>query len=224
VIYDELSLWDAPKWCTGFSENPVFMHLLEHPFFLCHRNQRIIQASPTVLGRQGHPAAEPRTASSPESGRDQRGGFGGGPRAARSPAGPDAGKAVPLGCQRTIGQPPGSGAGGDLPVSFLPGSGGHQLACRAGAAPAVVARKVWGGSRTERRARTQQILASLLATCHQRNHPTQAALIGLLCSAELRPLDLTAADLPPPRLPPARRPLRNLTVHVGHARRTVARR
>ena len=46
MIYDELSLWDAPKWCTGFSENPVFMHLLEHPFFFRHRNQRIIQASP----------------------------------------------------------------------------------------------------------------------------------------------------------------------------------
>ena len=36
MIYDKLSLWDAPKWCTGFSENPVFMHLLEHPFFFRH--------------------------------------------------------------------------------------------------------------------------------------------------------------------------------------------
>lgn len=36
MIYDELSLWDAPKWCAGFSENPVFKHLLEHPFFFCH--------------------------------------------------------------------------------------------------------------------------------------------------------------------------------------------
>jgi hypothetical protein len=44
VIYDELSLLDAPKWCTGFSQNPVLKHLLEHPFFFRHKIQRIIQA------------------------------------------------------------------------------------------------------------------------------------------------------------------------------------
>ena len=44
MIYDSCHFRDAPKWCTGFSENPVFMHLLEHPFFFRHQNQRIIQA------------------------------------------------------------------------------------------------------------------------------------------------------------------------------------
>jgi hypothetical protein len=33
-----LSLSDAPKWCSGFSENPVFKHLLEHPFFFRQQN------------------------------------------------------------------------------------------------------------------------------------------------------------------------------------------
>lgn len=88
--------------------------------------------------------------------------------------------------------------------------------------PAVVARKVWGGSRTEQGAQTQQILASLLATCRQRNHPIQAALIGLLCSPEPRSLDFSAADLPPPRRHAVRCQFRNLTVQVGRARRLVA--
>lgn len=90
--------------------------------------------------------------------------------------------------------------------------------------PAVVAGRVWGGSRTERGAQTPQILVSLLATCGQRNHPVQTALIGLLCSPQPRSLDLSAADLPPPLRQAARRPLRNLTTHVGPARRIVARR
>jgi len=33
--------------------------------------------------------------------------------------------------------------------------------------PAVVARKTWGGNRTENGAKTQQILISILATCRQ---------------------------------------------------------
>jgi hypothetical protein len=43
-----------------------------------------------------------------------------------------------------------------------------------------------------------QILVSLLATSRRRNHPVQAALIGVLCSPKPRSLDLSAADLPPP--------------------------
>ena len=30
---------DAPKRCAGFSENPVFMHFLEHPFFFGQHNR-----------------------------------------------------------------------------------------------------------------------------------------------------------------------------------------
>jgi hypothetical protein len=37
--YTECHVWDAPKRCAGFSENPVFMHLLEHPFFFRQQNQ-----------------------------------------------------------------------------------------------------------------------------------------------------------------------------------------
>jgi len=68
----------------------------------------------------------------------------------------------------------------------------------------VVARKVWGGNRTPRGAHTQEILVSLLATCRQQHHCAQTVLIGLLCSPEPQKLDLTAADLPPPRLPAIR--------------------
>lgn len=67
--------------------------------------------------------------------------------------------------------------------------------------PAVVARKVWGGNRTPVGAHTQEILPSVLQTCHQKNHSAQAVLIELLCSPEPQKLELTAADLPPPRLP-----------------------
>jgi hypothetical protein len=52
VIY-ELSPLDAPKWCSGFSENPMFMHLLEHPFVFRHQNQRIIQANALKLSKKG---------------------------------------------------------------------------------------------------------------------------------------------------------------------------
>lgn len=67
--------------------------------------------------------------------------------------------------------------------------------------PAVVARKVWGGNRTPVGAHTQEILTSVLQTCRQKNHSAQAVLIELLCSPQPQRLDLTAADLPPPRLP-----------------------
>jgi transposase len=90
--------------------------------------------------------------------------------------------------------------------------------------PAVVARKVWGGSRTEQGAKTQQILVSLLATCRQQNHPAQAPLVSLLCSPQPRSLDLSAADLPPPRRHATRRQSRNPMAHVGRARRIVERR
>ena len=35
--YTRCHVWDAPKRCTGFSENPMFMHFFEHP---CSRNSQ----------------------------------------------------------------------------------------------------------------------------------------------------------------------------------------
>lgn len=48
--------------------------------------------------------------------------------------------------------------------------------------PAVVNRKVWGGNRTWRGARTQQIVASLLRTCRQQRRDVRDVLTPLLCS------------------------------------------
>lgn len=49
--------------------------------------------------------------------------------------------------------------------------------------PAVVNRKVWGGNRTSAGARTQEVLASLLRTCHQQARDPTPILIELLRSA-----------------------------------------
>jgi transposase len=48
--------------------------------------------------------------------------------------------------------------------------------------PAVVNRKVWGGNSTPAGAHTQEILASLLRTCHQQARDPTPILIGLLRS------------------------------------------
>jgi transposase len=48
--------------------------------------------------------------------------------------------------------------------------------------PAVVARKVWGGNRTPQGAHTQEILTSVLQTCHQQKRPAAALLVGMLCA------------------------------------------
>ena len=52
TVEGESQLWytlcqvmGAPKGNAGFSENPVFINLLEHPFFFGEKIQRIIQAS-----------------------------------------------------------------------------------------------------------------------------------------------------------------------------------
>src|SRR5579875_2882016 len=48
--------------------------------------------------------------------------------------------------------------------------------------PAVVNRKVWGGNCTPAGAHTQEVLASLLRTCHQQARDPTPILIELLCS------------------------------------------
>jgi transposase len=48
--------------------------------------------------------------------------------------------------------------------------------------PSVVARKVWGGSRTPAGARTQSVLLSVIQTCRQHGHTASPAFMRLLCS------------------------------------------
>ena len=70
--------------------------------------------------------------------------------------------------------------------------------------PAVVARKVWGGNRTDRGAHTQEILISILQTCRQQQRPALPLLIELLCSPKPKRLELARLDRPPPRRPALR--------------------
>lgn len=56
--------------------------------------------------------------------------------------------------------------------------------------PAVVARKTWGGNRTENGAKTQQILISLLATCRQQGKDSFEQIIELFLSPIPIVLDL----------------------------------
>ena len=56
--------------------------------------------------------------------------------------------------------------------------------------PAVVARKTWGGNRTENGAKTQQILISLLTTCRQQGKDSFARIAKLLFSPTPIVLDL----------------------------------
>ncbi|MBI4875826.1 MAG: IS66 family transposase [Acidobacteria bacterium] len=63
--------------------------------------------------------------------------------------------------------------------------------------PAVIARKVWGGNRTRSGAQTQQILASVLATCRQQGKDAFPRLVGLLRAPRAMILDL-APSRPPP--------------------------
>lgn len=58
--------------------------------------------------------------------------------------------------------------------------------------PAVVARKVWGGNRTPAGARTQEILMSVLRTCHQRAREPLPLLTQLLCSPRPPIIDFSA--------------------------------
>jgi transposase len=65
--------------------------------------------------------------------------------------------------------------------------------------PAVVTRKVWGGNRTWAGARTQQILASVLRTCHQQGSDPLAMFAQMLHQDQ--PTSLVPAILGPTRPP-----------------------
>jgi len=56
--------------------------------------------------------------------------------------------------------------------------------------PAVVARKTWGGNRTENGAKTQQILISILTTCHQQGKDSFDRIAKLFFSPTPIVLDL----------------------------------
>lgn len=57
--------------------------------------------------------------------------------------------------------------------------------------PMVVTRKVWGGNRTTRGARTQSVLVSILQTCRQQLRSASSFLQTLVCSSQPEILDLT---------------------------------
>jgi transposase len=61
----------------------------------------------------------------------------------------------------------------------------------------VVARKTWGGNRTWKGARTQQILASVLRTCRQQGKDAFQQLVSLLHSPQPMLLDLAPASPSP---------------------------
>lgn len=56
--------------------------------------------------------------------------------------------------------------------------------------PAVIARKVWGGDRTATGARTQQILASILASCRQQGKDAFGRIVRLLRAPRAEILDI----------------------------------
>lgn len=75
---------------------------------------------------------------------------------------------------------------------YCPGIEATNNAAERALRPAVVARKTWGGNRTESGARTQQILISLLATCRQQGKDSFAQIIELFLSPIPIVLDLIA--------------------------------
>lgn len=58
----------------------------------------------------------------------------------------------------------------------------------------VIARKVWGGNRTARGARTQSVLLSVMRTCRQQQRPVVAVLMTLLQQRQPVTLELVASD------------------------------
>jgi transposase len=63
--------------------------------------------------------------------------------------------------------------------------------------PAVIARKTWGGNRTQAGAQTQKILASILRTCWQQGKNTFSRLTDLMRSPTEVILDIVPASLSP---------------------------
>jgi transposase len=62
--------------------------------------------------------------------------------------------------------------------------------------PAVMARRLCGGSRTRNGARTQQILTSVLRTCRQQGKDSFTLMVGLLRNPSTQILDIVPTALP----------------------------
>jgi transposase len=63
--------------------------------------------------------------------------------------------------------------------------------------PAVIARKTWGGNRTEAGAETQKVLMSVLATCRQQGKDSFQRLVDLLRSPLPAVMDIVAIGTSP---------------------------
>ncbi len=63
--------------------------------------------------------------------------------------------------------------------------------------PAVIARKTWGGNRTEAGAEAQQILMSVLRTCHQQGKDSFQRIVQLWRAAEPAILDIVPVGASP---------------------------
>jgi transposase len=73
---------------------------------------------------------------------------------------------------------------------YCPGIEATNNAAERALRPAVVARKTWGGNRTENGAKTQQILISIIITCRQQGKDSLARIAQLLFSPTPIVLDL----------------------------------
>src|SRR5208282_5785806 len=60
----------------------------------------------------------------------------------------------------------------------------------------VMARKNWGGNRTDKGAQVQAVLTSVLCTAKQQDKDAFALLVDLLRSAEPKLLDILPAEVP----------------------------
>lgn len=73
---------------------------------------------------------------------------------------------------------------------YCPGIEATNNAAERALRPAVVARKTWGGNRTENGAKTQQILTSILTTCRQQGKDSFGRITELFLSPTPMVLDL----------------------------------
>lgn len=73
---------------------------------------------------------------------------------------------------------------------YCPGLDATNYRAEQAIRPMVVARKVWGGNRTERGAHAQSVLVSILQTCRQQLRPATAFLEQLLHLPKPQALEL----------------------------------
>ncbi len=73
---------------------------------------------------------------------------------------------------------------------YCPGLDGTNNAAERAIRGMVIARKVWGGSRTWEGARTQQILVSVLRTCWQQGKDAFGRILSLLRAPQRVILDI----------------------------------